>query len=200
MTKILILFSLFFAQNSYAYLSLMSTGEILPENQYRVSGELQDITTDGEGANVLVSLDTPFREDMNFRFEAGTGATDYALAGFLKWVPFPDLDTQPAIGIMGGVSFSGNHGYSSFSALIKPFISKTYEFEFGHFTPYGGLTTGSTSSDGHSSSPLFVHGGMEWKPKDLPQLNFMGEIGFDINDAFNYISISASYYFASIAE
>ena len=165
MTKILILFSLFFAQNSYAYLSLMSTGEILPENQYRVSGELQDIT-----------------------------------AGFLKWVPFPDLDTQPAIGIMGGVSFSGNHGYSSFSALIKPFISKTYEFEFGHFTPYGGLTTGSTSSDGHSSSPLFVHGGMEWKPKDLPQLNFMGEIGFDINDAFNYISISASYYFASIAE
>lgn len=197
--KLSILLScLLLSLNTFAFESVMSTGELVPEGEYKVNTELQFITNsedDSSGANIVARIDKGLSEESNLRAVVGVGEVDLHLEGYYKWVPIPDYENQPAIGVLVGGTFARLNGVSRLTARVAPIISKKFEMNFGELTPYGSLPIGFGAIDGNNITPVQLVGGAELKPSGLQNISFMAELGVDINDAFTYFSVGASLSF-----
>ncbi|MCC7405947.1 MAG: hypothetical protein IT288_16260 [Bdellovibrionales bacterium] len=196
---LVVLVSLLVAVKANALYSIMDTGDLLPEGQFRANVETQFITDGDDGVNFNGRFDTWFRDDANLRGVVGFGTTDIYLAAFYKWVPFPDVEGQPAIGVAGGLAYARfdveDETIGELSIRVHPLISKKFATEYGDFTPYGSLPFGVASREGDMELPLQIVGGVEWKTLEWQKLTFSAEVGFDVSKAFSYISLGAQLYF-----
>ena len=189
-----------FASPAMAFFSLMDTGNLVKEGDYRVMGEGQILFDAPSGFNLNGRFSTGFNDDSEFQFEAGLGSVDYYLGAFYKWMPFPDAEGQPALGVRGGLTFADFNGFSTYGFNVTPLISKNFEASPGIFTPYGGLQMGlqNNVNDTFFSMQLVV--GLSWKPNEwefnqVKDFDFMIEYGIEIDDAFDYFSLGAAYNF-----
>lgn len=198
MKKLLIMSAVtlgFIAPQSWAFYSTMDTGEVLEQGKYQIGAETQFITNNDSGANLIGRFDGGISEEAGFRGEVGFGTTDLHLGGFFKWVPIPDYQDQPAIGITSGLVFAEYSGHSELSVRFHPIVSKGFTTEFGKITPYGSIPFGLRSYDNDTDVPVQLTGGSELHFNEIPLWRFKAEVGFDLNDAFTYISLGASLDF-----
>lgn len=185
------------------YYSVLDTGQVLKEGQYKLTGDAQILTKNG-GLNIGATADMGFREEFGLRAMIGFGSTDIYAGGMIKWVPIPDIDNQPAIGINAGVVYGKDGSISDMTVLFQPIVSKRFVMDSATVTPYAsipvGIRTRSSSDwwvkDGTSMTFQMVVGSQlqveKWK-----NLQFMGEIGLDLDKAPSYLSIAAVFYFDS---
>lgn len=176
-----------------AYYSLMDTAELIEEGKYNANVETQFITEGESGMNLLGRFDSRLTEDTGYRIEAGFGVVDFNFAGFFKWSPIPDLGKQPAMSLSGGVSIAryrfGNETANDLSLRVHPIISKKFNMEFGDLTPYAGLPLGFRTVEGESDLVSQLTIGVQVKPNRFDYISFVGEIGFDIDNAFTFLSL-----------
>ena len=191
---LLIIFTFFFPRVSSAYYSSLDTGELLKEDEYKASFETQFITDDGTGTNFVGRFDTWMSDELNAQALLGFGEVDIQLGGFVKWVPIPDYGQQPALGVKLGGLYARQHDAHELNFRVSPFLSKSFETNIGIFQPFASLPTGVRTIDGDVDTPLQVAFGTEWKTFNFEKLRFLIEAGFDINEAFTYISFSASLF------
>lgn len=198
--SLLIFLVIAFSQPSLAFFSLMDTGELKNEGSYRVQGEGQILFDEPEGFNLNGRFATGISEDSEVQFEAGVGSIDYYMGAFYKWIPFPDTSDQPAIGVRGGLTFADVSGLSTYGLNITPLISKRLESDAGAFSPYGGIEMGLQNNVHDTYFSLQAIVGVQWTPNEwdfrqLKDFNFLAEYGFEIDDAFNYLSLGVAYNF-----
>lgn len=189
-----------YANSSFAFFSLMNTGEVKKEGEHRVLGEAQVLFDEPKGLNINGRYSTGVTEDSEIQFEAGVGSIDYYLGAFYKWVPFPDTDEQPAIGVRGGLTFAEIQNYSTYGFNIAPLVSKSIGTGIGNITPYTGIQMGLQKNTYDTYFSLQAAVGVEWSPSDwdfqsISNFNFLLEFGFEIDDSFDYMSLGASYDF-----
>lgn len=186
---------------SYAYYSTMDTGDLLRQGNHKVSAETQFITDKGSGANFVGRFDSGLTFDSNIRGMIGFGTTDFHIGGFYKWVPIPDIDNQPAIGLLAGVLYARDDGLNELSVRLHPLISKMFPLDFGDLTPYASLPIGLRSQDKKADRsskvdvPVQIAAGAQLKTLHFERLLFNLELGFDINKAYTYISLGVSLLF-----
>lgn len=201
MRSSLLIVSLFlYAHSSFSYFSLMDTGEVKKEGSHRVLGEAQVLFDEPKGLNINGRFATGIREDAEIQFEAGVGSVDYYLGAFYKWVPFPDTDEQPAIGVRGGLTFAEVANYSTYGFNVTPLVSKAIGSGVGNFTPYTGLQMGLQKNTYETFFSMQLAVGVEWSPSDwdfqsISNFNFLLEFGFAVDDSFDYMSLGTSYDF-----
>ncbi len=180
--------------NAQAYYSLMDTAELVEEGKFNSNIETQFITDGESGLNLIGRLDSRLTDETGYRIEAGFGVVDFNIAAFYKWAPIPDTHKQPAISISGGVSLArykfGNETANDLSLRAHPIISKNFQMDFGQLTPYGGIPMGLRSVDGNTDFIAQLALGTQIKPREFKNMSFLGEIGFDLNEAFTYISLA----------
>ena len=109
------------ASPSWAYYTLQDTGELLKPNQMRFSGDLEFVTHGPTGVDVDGRFDHGLTDELNLRAEIGTGATNVLAGAYLKWVPFPDYDKQPAIGVSVGGQYAHYSGANETTFRVIPF-------------------------------------------------------------------------------
>lgn len=198
-TKILsalgILFVTAFSANTYAYFGTVTTGDMLVPGQYSGGLETQFVTNEDSGANLVGHFEGALNEDFNYLAELGFGTTDFHSSARLKWVPFPDVDRQPAIGLIGGLGYSQYDDSSELSFRIQPIVSKKFVTDIGDLIPYVSLPVGVRSYDDETFSPVQLVFGAELKTLYFKNLTFFGEVGFELSDAFTYISFAGVYRF-----
>ncbi|WP_289445200.1 hypothetical protein, partial [Klebsiella pneumoniae] len=74
----------------------------------------------------------------------GVGSDEFFYTGlFVKYVPFPDTEDQPALGLIGGATF-GREEVSLekeevLTLRVSPLLSKDFETDIGLVTPYASL-------------------------------------------------------------
>ncbi len=178
-----------------AYYTSLDSGQILAPGNYKLGAEVQFITEGDDGVNVAARADGPLTDELNWKTQIGVGTTDVFLAGFVKWVPFPDTDSQPAIGVTGGVLYANYEDFSELSIRLHPFVSKRFELEFGDISPYLALPIGLRTLEDETDVPFQATLGTEFRPDGLEKINFVAEIGFDVNDAFPYFAFGANLQF-----
>lgn len=191
---LLITVALFSPLPSKAYYSVMDTGEIIPEGRYKLGLESQFITDDDSGINLVGRFDHWVSEELNFQGLLGFGEVDLHAGGFVKWIPFPDFDEQPAIGLKAGMLYAREDGVNELSFRLYPLISKTFTSNIGEWTPYASLPIGFRTIDGETDVPVQLAFGSQWKTDHFENLQFVGEVGLDVSDAYTYISIGAVLY------
>lgn len=162
--RILFAFTSFFllTSTSSAYLSLSETGELIKEDHYRIGVIPQLLLNNGGGTNVGVFFDMPVETDMNSRFVIGGGNTDFYTSASVKWVPYPDFQKQPAIGLRASFIYARAVNVNSYDIQITPIVSKIINTQWGKLNPYVGLPITMINNSSRSVTAMQFAVGSEW--------------------------------------
>lgn len=191
MKKILLttLVSFVVSSTSFAYLALHESAEILPENYFNLGVAPQAFLSEGGGYDVSVFADAHLWHNVDGRLTIGGGDIDFWSQASMKWVPYPDVDNQPAIGVRGAIGYSRNENSDFYHIQVAPIISKKSTSTPYDMIPYAGIPITYISEGNYNEvASQFALGAM-WFPWANAQLG----AEFDLN-LKNSIS-SASIFF-----
>jgi hypothetical protein len=180
-------------QVSNAYLTINETAEILPDNFYKIGIAPQLIISDGGGFNVGVFADMHLFDDVDGRITFGSGKTDFWTQASMKWVPFPDVDRQPAMGLRGGLGYARDEDLNFVNFQITPLISKKADTRYGNMIPYVGLPVTYISTKDTSFTATQFTLGAEWFPTSDRHIG--AELNLNLNKSFSSVSVYFSFPF-----
>lgn len=192
-----LLFSLFLVPQpgAHAYLTVLESGELVPIKLNRIGVIPQIVTTEGSGFNADISLDSGWSEATSSRVSLGAGKMDIHLGGSVKWVPYPDVAQQPALGVRGSVWYARYKEANFFTFSAAPLMSKKVAYAQGLFVPYVALPINYTlNQEKNFFSQQFVIGS-EFKSPTYPLTTFSGELGVNLKDSYSFIAFLFSYQF-----
>ncbi len=198
MKNILIILSLISSYTTlgHAFYSTMETGDLVEDGKYRATLYPQwNLNGEYSGVTAMAAFETGINESSSVRVYGGTGRVDFVFGGSYKWVPIPDVDNQPAIGVTGGALYANFEAESILAVRITPIASKRFEIDFGEITPYVSLPLGFTFFDGDTFYPLNLAGGADLKLNNLEDVTFLTELAFSLHDSFSYVTLGATYTF-----
>lgn len=183
--------------NAHAYMNLLTTGDMIAPQQFGATGYLESVFDEYEGINVNARGTYGISDELSADLEIGAGEFNVMLGAFAKWVPIPDVDNQPAIGVRAGLTFVDADNTNETSVSATPFVSKAFQTDQGRFNPYGGimLATNSNDNDTFFASRLIL--GSEWKSplEEWQNVRFLAEFGFELSKSFSSLTVGASYNF-----
>jgi len=178
---------------SHAYMSHMTTGDILQKNQVQALGYLEFWRG---GANINARASVGLNDSLQGDLEVSAGDIDFMVSAMAKWVPIPDYQKQPALGIRGGITYLDTGRYTQTSFSATPFASKAIESPHGKFSPYFGIpiALNTNSDDTFLTTRAIV--GMEWTHPEHRNIHIIGEGGIKISTrSFGSVNIGVSYDF-----
>lgn len=200
LAKSLVLLSfLGFAFQSQAYYSVMDNGEILKSGVFKFTGVTQILTDEG-GLDLTAMADMGFQEEYGARVLAGVGKTDFYLGGLFKWMPVPDIDNQPAIGFNAGLIYAHDSGVSETTIRVEPLVSKKLQVDQTYLTPYASIPTGiqmrnTSDRDDKTRVASQLVFGSQVQVEAWKNLQFMGEVGINLDNAPSHVAAAAVLYF-----
>ncbi|MCC2677672.1 MAG: hypothetical protein K0R29_248 [Pseudobdellovibrio sp.] len=187
----------FFASPSFAAFGLLETAEIIPAGVYRVGAAPQLYLGNGGGVDGSAFLDLNVGQSLNSRLEIGSGVSDFWASASAKFVPYPDYQNQPAMGIRGKVIYMREADTNFYNTQIAPIFSKKYSTERGEFIPYAGLPITfiyEKSSNNFTISKLCF--GSEWVLN--PAAHMGVELAMDLyngGSTYTYTASTLSLFF-----
>lgn len=189
--------SLLFTTSAHAYLSMAESGEILPMNLYQVGLEPQFLLNNGSGANLNAFFDAPLNDSTSGRISMGAGKIDFSTMASIKYIPFPDVDNQPAMGLRVGLGYTRVSNENWMLGQIAPLMSKKVGTDMGTFVPYAAIPFEFVNKkDENITGSQFVVGSELLHP-ETPDLRYGAEVGFELNKSYTYLSVYVSLPFDS---
>lgn len=195
MKKILSALTILISLQSYSHLTVLETAEILPENYYVLGVAPQLRLSDGGGFDLGVFADMHAFQDTDARITVGGGETDFWTMASLKWVPFPDVDRQPAMGLKAGLGYVRDSGINITEFQITPIISKRAHTQYGQMIPYLAIpiTHQVYKDSSYTASQLTV--GAEWFPREDRHIG--AELNLELKNSTSSVAVYFSFPFES---
>lgn len=184
-----------------AYYGVLDNGEVQPAGQYKVTTDVQALTKNG-GLNLGGTFDMGFNDEFGLRALLGFGKTDFFAGAMFKWMPIPDLENQPAIGVNLGVVYANDEDIRDMSFRAEPLVSKRLTVEQTVITPYAALPvsvrvrdTNSVAVKEETRMAFQLVIGSQLQIEAYKNLQFIAEIGLDLDQSPGYVSMGAVWYF-----
>ena len=194
----LIVISLLMASTpTWAYLSVGESGEIQKIGSNQFGLEPQILGNEGGGLNIGAFLDIPLRDEVSTRFSLGAGKIDFHAGAAVKWIPFPDVDQQPAIGVKTAAWYARQGGLNVWTFQLVPLFSKRVETDAGLFIPYAAIPINFVSSTEKSATGSQFAIGSELYAKDQTTIHFSAELALNLKDSYSFISGTVVFPFDS---
>ncbi len=153
------------------------------------------MTNKGGGFNTAAFLDAALSESLSTRFLVGTGKTDFYVSGGAKWIPFPDVDRQPALGIKASLWYARTGSINTTTLQIAPMVSKKYQTEHGLLIPYAAYGLNNFREEGHSGAGDQFFLGADWRNDFFGNMNLTGELALSLKDSTSGVSFFLSFPF-----
>lgn len=192
-----LLFALLVTPSAHAFLSMAESGELVPPGKYQVGLAPQFLTNRGGGTNVDVFFDAPINDSTSARINMGGGAVDFNAFASVKWIPFPDVDNQPAIGVRGGAGIFRDEGENGLLMQIAPLISKKFETEYGLTVPYMAVALNLVNSKEENYTGSNIVFGTEFHSSEVNNVTFGAELGAELSKSYSYITLFVAFPFDS---
>lgn len=188
---------LLLGSNAHAFMSIAESGEILPANTYQIGVEPQLLTDKNPGGNLDLFFDAPLNDSTSARLLLGGGSVDFNAFASVKWMPFPDVDKQPAMGLRFGAGVARDEDENILQLQVAPMVSKKFDTDYGMSVPYLAIpfTFVNTKDDNFVATNLTV--GSEFHYHEWKSVTMGGEIGLDLNKSWTYLSVFATFPFDS---
>lgn len=183
----------FAASTSSAYLSLNESAEILPENYFNLGFAPQTYLSDGGGFDASVFADAHLYDNTDGRITIGGGDVDFWTQASVKWVPFPDVDNQPAIGLRGAFGYSRNDDENFMHLQISPILSKKSLTSAHDMLPYVGLPITYVMEKGNNYVATQISLGALWFPWNVAQLG--AEFNLNLKNSISSASVFMNFPF-----
>lgn len=186
---------------SHAYYAVLDNAEVLPLHHYKLTGSGQALTDNG-GLNLAGRMDAGFTEEFGIRGLFGFGKTDLYFGGLVKWIPIPDIEGQPAIGLNGGMIYARDNDVQDTTFRVEPLVSKKLNLDGAILTPYASLPVGIRMRtaddpyiDDNSVMTFQLVAGTQLQLEQWKKLQFIGELGVDLDNAPSHVSVGAIFYY-----
>ena len=180
--------------------STLETGEIAERIRANISTQWL-INGGYEGVGVMGNVEVPFSESSSWKVGLGKGSDINLQAdGSWKWVPIPDYERQPAVGLISGVTYihcpCPNSGAdSTFGLYVHPILSKKIEADFGTFNTYTGPLLGFMFGDNNTQYPVRFTLGSELMIDSMKNLGFILEGSLNLSNSTNSVALGLGYIF-----
>lgn len=193
--SLLVVGTFFSTRPAQAFMALSESGEMIKNSDYQIGIAPQFLLNDERGANVTAFADYLFNDSTSFRAHLGAGTVDFHSGVSAKFIPFPDIDQQPAMGVRGGVFFVRDSSESNLAFQLAPLASKKVETEYGLFTPYSSIAFSYINwREKKKTGTQFILG-TEFTQYENTSLKFGSELGISLNDSYSYILGYVSWSF-----
>jgi len=151
------------------------------------------------GAYLNSEIRYQVNEDFGAGFGFGAGEVGYNFGANGTWYVFPDHESQPAVGILGGAYFNRLSLNNYFVVKLAPFASKTAKLPWGSVTPYAGgtLSPSFCLTNPANEISLKASAGMLFAIKSLNGIRFWTEVGLGIANSVHEVVLGLVYPFAS---
>lgn len=177
------------------YLSIGESGEIINPGSYRVGGSLQSLSAGSGGMNVGGFLDAGWQDDLSSRFLFGVGSVEYQMGATLKYIPFPDVDNQPALGVRSAFWLSRQDDTSVTTLQFAPMASKRIQIPKGNLFSYVALPINIVAIKNHNEAGTQFTLGAEYDHPEMRNVFFAAELQLNLNKSESGICVFASIPF-----
>lgn len=174
---------------SWAYLTILESGEPLTKSELHLGFAPQFMLDDHTGSNGVINIRTGLDEGRDFSVQLGGGNIHFWTSLSTRWIPIPDYDDQPAIGFRFDVTLSKIASESDGAIRVAPFASKRFRSDTGHIEPYVYLPIGLRVSGGTYDNLSSFVVGSQFMIEDLRPVFFYGETAFNIKNSVSYFTI-----------
>lgn len=139
-------------------------------------------------------------EDVGFGAAFGSGELGFHLGGYANWFLIPDLETQPAVSILGGMYVNKVNGSDYFVLTISPTVSKRFTTRWGGLTPYWGLSFAPSFSLAQAPNAFSVRSsiGTQVQINALQGMRLWAELGLGLVKSYDQLSLALSYPFKGL--
>lgn len=177
------------------YLSIGESGEMIPTDSFRLGGSLQTLSAGKGGLNIGGFLDAGWRDDLSSRFLFGVGSVDFHMGGTLKYIPFPDVGNQPALGLRTAFWLTRIEDTSVTTFQVAPLASKKININKGNLTSYFALPINFVFFKNKNETGTQFTVGAEYEHPDMHDVFFAAEVNLNLNKSESGLSVFASIPF-----
>ena len=177
------------------YLSIGESGEMILPNSYRLGASLQSLTAGKGGLNLGGFLDAGWRDDMSSRFMFGVGSVDFQMGASLKYIPFPDVDNQPALGVRTAFWLTRLDSTSITTLQVAPMASKKIRVTKGNLTTYVALPINMVFLKDKNTTGTQFTVGAEYEHPEAKNMYFAAEFELDLNKSESGLALFVSIPF-----
>ena len=188
---------LLLTEGAQAYLSILDSGEPVAKGRIHAGIAPQIFVGESQGGEGIFWLKTGLDEGRDLTLQAGFGEIDFWTQLATRWIPIPDYENQPAIGLRFDITLARDQNYSHGVLRLAPFFSKRFRSETGHIEPYVYLPFGLRIQEGSYTSLSQFIVGSQLALEDLRPVYFYAEIGANLRQAPAYFSIGIASHFHS---
>ena len=175
--------------SSWAYLTILESGEPLTRSEMHIGFAPQFLTGDTAGSNGGVTLRTGLDEGRDFSLQVGGGKVQFWTTLATRWIPIPDYRDQPAIGLRFDVTMARMSDSNTGVLRAAPFVSKRFKTDVGYLEPYAYLPLGMTLQNGTYDNVSSLTLGSQLMLEDLRPIFFYGEVGLNLKNSVSYFTI-----------
>ena len=184
-----LLLLLFLPINAGAMTSLFESGSVVNRGEYKTTLSTQFLNgNDTSSIQLVGQVETGVSESESFKLSLGAGGSSYAqFGGSYKWIPYPDIAGQPALGGVTAVRYSANRSTDNdFVIQVGPIVSKYIQFATGAFDVYSSMLFGTKVSS-EWELPINFNLGAEIETIRIPDLKLYAELAIALNSASSHI-------------
>ena len=180
--------------------STLETGEVVDRIRANVSTQWL-INGEYEGIGVMGHLEVPLSESSSWKVGLGKGSDiNLQVDGSWKWIPIPDYEGQPAVGLVSGVTYihcpcPNSSSASAFGLYAHPILSKKIDANFGTFNTYTGPLLGFMFNDNNTWYPIRFTLGSELIIDGMKNLGFILEGSLNLKNSANSVALGIGYIF-----
>ena len=186
-----------FSADSPGGLARISEG--LPNNTYEVALSPAYTLSPG-GAYLTSELRYQANEDFGAGFGFGAGEVGFNVGANGTWYIAPDVDSQPAFSVLGGV-YLNRVALNNFLALrIAPTVSKMISQDWGKVTPYASVqaTPSFRLGEADNNFSIRTNVGTLFEIKAMQGLRFFTELGLAVMNSNSEVVFGISYPFKAL--
>ena len=158
------------------------------------------LTLSPSGAYLSSEFRYQASEDLSIAGGFGSGEVGFNLGGNVIWYVAPDLESQPAFAVLGGLYFNRFDNNNYFVVKVTPIVSKEFRTGWGSVSPYAGMhvTPSFRLNEASNQIALKTSTGLQFKVKELGGLQLWSEFGVGLVNANHEVVVGLSYPFADI--
>ena len=138
-------------------------------------------------------------EDVGLGLGFGAGELGFNFGANAIWYISPDLPSQPAFAILGGVYFNQLSSLDYLLLRVTPIVSKSVKTQWGSVSPYAGLQLAPSVGFGMANSDFGIRASMgaQFTFTSLHGVQLWSEFGLGLFHSNHEIVIGMSYPFSA---